>query len=96
MDKENVFGSKIQVVYPTSNHNTQPTEAACDSVKGRETCMSPKSTPSSPQKGKKDSSCVLLNTSDIKSTIPSRHTTKKESNPSLTPTDESPKSGDVR
>ena len=82
MDKEDVLGSKIQVVYSRGSHKTQP--------------MSPKSTPSTLQKGKKDSSCALLDTSGIESTIPSRHTTKRESNPSQTPTDESPNSGDSR
>lgn len=103
MDKEDVFGSKIQVVYSTSSHHsyspqknkkTQPMEATGDSVKGRDTSVSPKSIPSTLQKGKEDSRCALLDTFGTEDTIPSRNTTKKESNPSRTPTDESLDSGD--
>ena len=58
--------------------------------------MFQKSTPSTLQKGKEDSSCALLDTFGNESTIPSRHTTKKEGNPSQTHTDESTDSGNSR
>ncbi|XP_022794519.1 meiosis regulator and mRNA stability factor 1-like [Stylophora pistillata] len=103
MDKEDVFGSTIQVLYSTSSHHSQsppknkktrPVENAGDSVKSRDTCMSPKSTASTPQKGKQDSSCALLDTLNIEDTIPATNTLKKEGKTSQTPTDESPDSGD--
>lgn len=104
MDKEDVFGSTIQVVYSTSsqgaaspqkNKKTQPVETAGDSVnKGRDTCMSPKTAYSALQKGKEGSSCALLDSFGVEDTLPSRKTVKQECKTSRTPTDDSPDSGD--
>ncbi|KAJ7340352.1 hypothetical protein OS493_003095 [Desmophyllum pertusum] len=103
MDKEDVFGSTIQVVYSTTSQGTcspqkskkpQPVETAGNSVnKGRDS--SPKSTYNGPlQKEKAGSNCALLDNFIINDSSSCKKGAKQESKTSTTPVDDSPDSGD--
>ena len=103
MDKEDVFGSTIQVVYSTTSQGTcspqkskkpQPVETAGNSMnKGRDS--SPKSTYNGPlQKEKAGSNCALLDNFIINDSSSCKKGAKQESKTSTMPVDDSPDSGD--
>ncbi|KAL9957262.1 hypothetical protein ACROYT_G038876 [Oculina patagonica] len=103
MDKEDVFGSTIQVVYSTTSQGnacspqkskkTQQVEAAGNLVsKGRDPSPKPPHNPL--QKEKAGSNCALLDNFVIENGSSSRKSGKQEIKASTSPTDDSPDSGD--
>lgn len=103
MDKEDVFGSTIQVVYsttsqgnvcsPQKNKKTQPVETTSNLTnKGRD--ASPQPAYNSLHKEKAGSNCAMLDNFIIGNSSSSRKSMKQESKTSTTPTDDSPDSGD--
>lgn len=110
MDKEDVFGSTIQVVYsttsqgnacsPQKNKKTQPVETASNLTsnltnKGRDIRDASTQPPYNPlQKEKKGTNCAVLDNFFIGNSSSSRRNSKQETKLSPTPTDDSPDSGD--
>ena len=103
MDKEDVFGSTIQVVYSTTSQGnacspqkskkTQPVETAGNLMnKGRD--ASPKPIHNPLQKEKAGSNCAVLDNFVIENSSSSRKSVKQEIKTSTTPTDDSPDSCD--
>lgn len=103
MDKEDVFGSTIQVVYstisqgnacsPQKNKKTQPLETTGNLTnKGRDASTQPPYNPL--QKEKTGSNCAMLDDFVIGNGSSSRRGAKQETTLSTTPVDDSPDSGD--
>ena len=103
MDKEDVFGSTIQVVYsttsqgnassPQKNKKTQPLETTSNlTSKGRDASTQPIYNPL--QKEKTGSNCAMLDDFVIRNSSSPRKGAKQETKFRTTPVDDSPDSGD--